>query len=187
MKCPTCGLEIQGNEKFCPNCGTPIAPIGTEPHPEPTPEPKPVPEPEPEPIPEPTPEPEPTPQPVIEPPVQTDAPNSMEKTLALEAYLGILVLAPIFGAKKSSFVRFHANQGLILCIISVVLSLLMTFNSIIIAAVGALWASIIFGLFNGLYGLVSCGVMALAIIGIINALKGKMKKLPIIGNFKILK
>ena len=189
MKCPTCGLEIQGNVKFCPNCGTPIAPIGAEPQPEPTPEPKPepVPEPEPEPIPEPTPEPEPTPQPVIEPPVQTEAPNSMEKTLALESYLGILVLAPIFGAKKSPFVRFHANQGLVLCIISVALSLLMTFNSVIMAAVGALWLSIILGLFNGLYGLVSCGVIALAVIGIINALKGKMKKLPIIGNFKILK
>ena len=35
----------------------------------------------------------------------------MEKTLALEAYLGILVLAPLFGAKKSPFVRFHVNQG----------------------------------------------------------------------------
>ena len=191
MKCPTCGLEINGNTKFCPNCGTPIAPVSAEPQPQPQPQPapkpEPVPEPKPEPIPEPTPKPEPKPQPVVETPVQTDAPNSMEKTLALEAYLGILVLAPLFGAKKSSFVRFHANQGLILCIISVALSLLMTFNSIIIAAAGALWASIIFGLFNGLYGLVSCGVMALAIIGIINAVKGKMKKLPIIGNFKILK
>ena len=95
----------------------------------------------------------------------------MEKTLALESYLGILVLAPIFGAKKSPFVRFHANQGLVLCIISVALSLLISFNSVIMAAVGALWLSIILGLVNGLYGLVSCGVIALAVIGIINALK----------------
>jgi uncharacterized membrane protein len=123
----------------------------------------------------------------VEPPVQAEAPNSMEKTLALEAYLGILVLAPIFGAKKSPFVRFHANQGLILCAISIVLSILMGFNGIIMAAVGALWLSIILGLFNGLYGIVSCGVIALAVIGIINALKGKMKPLPIIGKFKILK
>ena len=111
----------------------------------------------------------------------------MEKTLALEAYLGILVLAPLFGAKKSPFVRFHVNQGIVLFAISLILSILISFNSIIMAAAGALWASIIFGLFNGLYGLISCGVMALAVIGIINAVKGKMKKLPIIGNFKILK
>ena len=187
MKCPTCGLDIQGNVKFCPNCGTPIAPISAEPQPQPAPEPEPVPEPEPEPVPEPTPEPVPTPQPVVEPPVQTDAPNSMEKTLALEAYLGILVLAPLFGAKKSPFVRFHVNQGIVLFAISLILSILISFNSIIMAAAGVLWVSIIFGLFNGLYGLASCGVMALAIIGIINAVKGKMKKLPIIGNFKILK
>ena len=187
MKCPTCGLEIHGNIKFCPNCGTPITPVGVEPQPQPTPEPEPIPEPEPEPIPESTPEPVPTPQPVVEPPVQTGAPNSMEKTLALEAYLGILVLAPLFGAKKSPFVRFHVNQGIVLFAISLILSILMGFNSIIMAAIGALWSSIIFGLFNGLYGLVLCGVTALAIIGIINAIKGKMKKLPIIGNMKILK
>ena len=111
----------------------------------------------------------------------------MEKTLALEAYLGILVLAPLFGAKKSPFVRFHVNQGIVLFAISLILSILISFNSIIIAAARAPWASIIFGLFNGLYGLVSCGVIALAVIGIINAVKGKMKKLPIIGSFKILK
>ena len=177
MYCPNCGLQISGGIRFCPNCGTPIAPISAEPQPQPAPEPEPVPEPRPEPM----------PQPVVEPPVPTEAPNSMEKTLALEAYLGILVLAPIFGARKSPFVRFHANQGLILCILSVILSLLISFNSFISAVAGALWLSIILGLFSGLYGLISCGVIALAVIGIINALKGKMKKLPIIGNIKILK
>ena len=196
MNCPNCGLVIQGNPKFCPNCGTPIAPISVEPQPNPVPEPKPEPVPEPEPVPQPKPQPtpqptQPTPQPAPQPtpqPVENEIkPTTMEKTLALEAYLGILVLAPIFGAKQSTFVRFHANQGLILCIISFALSLLMTFNSVIIAAVDALWLSIILGLINGLYGLVSCGVIALAVIGIINALKGKMKKLPIIGNIKILK
>ena len=175
MYCPNCGLEIQGNIKFCPNCGTPIAPISAEPQPEPVP------------VTEPAPEPKPTPQPVVEQPVQTEAPNSMEKTLALEAYLGILVLAPIFGARKSTFVRFHANQGLVLCILSVILSMLISFNSFISAVAGALWLSIILGLFSGLYGLALCGVTALAVIGIINAVKGRMKPLPIIGKIKILK
>ena len=179
MYCPNCGLEIQGNIKFCPNCGTPIAPVGAEPQPQPAPEP--------EPVPEPIPEPEPMPQPVVEPPVQTDAPNSMEKTLALEAYLGILVLAPIFGARKSPFVRFHANQGLVLCAFSVALSILMGFNSLILAAVYSTFISVLLGLFNGLYGLALCGITALCIIGIIHAVKGKMKALPIIGKIKILK
>ena len=211
MFCPNCGLEIQGNVKFCPNCGTPIAPIGVEPQPEPTPEPEPVPEPEPipepvpvpEPIPEPVPEPTPEPEPVPEPePIPTPTPepvpqpqpleegtqpNSMEKTLALEAYLGILVLAPLFGAKKSNYVRFHVNQGIILCALSIALSILVFFNSIIMAAVYSTAITVILGLFNGVYGLALCGVTALCVIGIINALKGKMKALPIIGKFKILK
>lgn len=187
MYCPNCGLEIQGSTKFCPNCGTPIAPISAEPQPEPEPTPEPEPEPEPEPIPEPTPEPEPTPQPVEEQPIQTEEPNSMEKTLALEAYLGILVLAPLFGAKKSPFVRFHVNQGIILCALAIVLSTMIIINSAISAAVGALWLTIILGLLSGLYGIILCGVTAFAVIGIINALKGKMKPLPLIGKFKIIK
>ena len=177
MYCPNCGLEISGDIKFCPNCGTPIAPISAEPQPNPFPEPEPIPEPEPQPTYQPTP-----------PPVENGTePDSMEKTLALEAYLGILVLAPIFGAKNSPFVRFHANQGLILCATSIGLSLLMTFNSVIMASVGASWLNIILGLFNGLYGLASCGIIVLAVIGIINAVKGRMKPLPIIGKFNILK
>ena len=190
MFCPNCGLEIQGGIRFCPNCGTPLAPISAEPQPEPTPKPEPAPEPKPEPKPQPKPDPKPkpTPQPTVEQPVQEGiVPNSMEKTLALEAYLGILVLAPLFGAKKSPFVRFHTNQGIILFAISFVLSTLISFNSLIMAAAGALWLDIILGFFNGLYGLASCGVIALAVIGIINALKGKMKALPLIGKFKILK
>lgn len=114
-------------------------------------------------------------------------PNSMEKTLALEAYLGILVLAPLFGAKKSPFVRFHVNQGFVLFAFSVILSMLMSFNSIIMAASGWLAIDIIFGFFNGVYGLASCSVIALAVIGIINALKGKMKKLPVTGKLTIFK
>ena len=177
MYCPNCGLEISGDIKFCPDCGTPIAPISAEPQPNPFPEPEPIPEPEPRPTYQPTP-----------PPVENGTePDSMEKTLALEAYLGILVLAPIFGAKNSPFVRFHANQGLILCATSIGVSLLMTFNSVIMASVGASWLNIILGLFNGLYGLASCGIIVLAVIGIINAVKGRMKPLPIIGKFNILK
>lgn len=196
MFCPNCGLEIQGNTKFCPNCGTPIAPVSAEPQPEPTPEPEPepvhIPEPEPvpepEPIPAPEPKPTPEPEPIAKQPVEESVqPNSMEKTLALESYLGILVLAPIFGGKKSKFVRFHANQGLILCIISAALTILMSFNSLIMAAVYSTFISVLLGILNGVYGLALCGVTALCIIGIIHAVKGKMKELPIVGKFKILK
>ena len=38
------------------------------------------------------------------------------KVMGVLAYIGILVLIPIFAAKNSPFARFHANQGLILFI-----------------------------------------------------------------------
>lgn len=39
--------------------------------------------------------------------------------LAVLAYLGLLVFVPILSGSKSEFVRFHANQGLVLFICSV--------------------------------------------------------------------
>ena len=48
---------------------------------------------------------------------QEDIQNN--KTMAILAYIGILVLIPIFAAKESKFARFHANQGLVLLIIMV--------------------------------------------------------------------
>lgn len=67
---------------------------------------------------------------------------------------------------------FHANQSLILLIISVAASLL----SGLIPVVGALIGTV-----------VSIGVFVLWIMGIINAANGEMKPLPLIGEYKILK
>ena len=85
--------------------------------------------------------------------------------MAVLAYLGILVLIPLLvePAKNSPFVRFHANQGLILLI------------------VGLLSAIPVLGCVVGVFCLV------LTIMGIINAVNGRMKELPLIGRFRLLK
>ena len=175
MNCPNCGLQIQDNLKYCPNCGTPIAPSSAEPQPEPTP------------VTITEPEPTPSTQSSAEQPIQESQPNSMEKTLAIEAYLSLLVLAPLFGAKNSAFVKFHVNQGIILCALSLVFSALISFNSIIMGVANHIAVYIILGLFTAVFGLATCGVIALAVIGILNVLKGRMKPLPVIGKFKIIK
>lgn len=96
------------------------------------------------------------------------------KVFGILAYFGILVLVPIFAAKESKFAQFHANQGLILLICEVAISILNIFLS-----------SIAFlGLIVSLLSLV---IFVFAILGIVNAAQGKAKELPLIGTIKILK
>lgn len=99
------------------------------------------------------------------------------KVLALFAYLSWLVLIPILGAKNSKFARFHANQGLVLAIAEIIAFFILGILRKL-PLIG--W---VFGLFGGLLELVC---LAMAIIGIANALNGKAKELPFVGKFKIL-
>ena len=92
------------------------------------------------------------------------------KLMGILSYIGILVLIPIFAAKDDPFVRYHANQGLV--------------NFIVALVAGVLTAIPIVGIVAGLVGIV-CFVFS--ILGIINAVKGEMKPLPLIGGIEILK
>jgi len=94
------------------------------------------------------------------------------KVMGILAYFGPLVLVPILAAKESPFARFHSNQGLILCIIwfaVVILSFILPWQLAFLCS------------------LLYLAIGVFAIIGIINAVKGEAKELPLIGSFKILK
>lgn len=103
--------------------------------------------------------------------------------MAVLAYFGILVLIPILAAKESKFARFHANQGLILLITGVAYSIFVQVVIKIVAFISYALAGIV-GIALGLAWLL---LLVLAIIGIINAVKGEFKQLPLIGQFRILK
>ena len=103
--------------------------------------------------------------------------------MAVLAYFGILVLIPILAAKESKFARFHANQGLILLITGVAYSIFVHVVIKIVAFISYALAGIV-GIALGLAWLL---LLVLAIIGIINAVKGEFKQLPLIGQFQILK
>ncbi|MCQ2137259.1 MAG: hypothetical protein MJY60_00985 [Bacteroidales bacterium] len=92
------------------------------------------------------------------------------KVMAVLAYIGILVLIPLFAAKKSKFAKFHTNQGLILCIIAIACNFLRK-----VPVVG--W----------IFGIVDLVVFVLAVVGIVYAVQGKAKELPVVGNWKLLK
>lgn len=107
------------------------------------------------------------------------------KIMGILAYLGLLVLVPIFAAKDSQYARFHANQGLVLCISSIILffaSAIITFIvGIITFGLLALPITII------LYLAVFAYWVAYIVMGIMNACSGEPKKLPLIGNITIIK
>lgn len=94
------------------------------------------------------------------------------KGMAALSYFGILLLIPLLTRKNSPFVRFHLNQAI----------------SLFLARV-ALWA---FALFTGGLGAFLSAIGGIftfgcAIAGIVNALGGKRTRLPIVGDFEVLK
>lgn len=105
------------------------------------------------------------------------------KVMAILAYFGILVLVPIFAAKESKFARYHANQGLILFIASIVLWIAVSILSYVILAISWKLSFIASLLSLALW----VGILVLSIMGIINAANGKAKELPVIGKFQLLK
>lgn len=107
------------------------------------------------------------------------------KVFGIFAYLGILVLVPLLGAKDSLYAKFHANQGLILFIFNIILNAAgrtITF-ALKVATFGMMNNAI-----NVLVSLATTAVsLVFVIIGIINACSGEPKKLPIIGGFTLIK
>lgn len=104
------------------------------------------------------------------------------KVMGVLSYLGILVLIPIFAARDSKFARFHANQGLILCIAAIIYGVAYSVLSTIILAISWRLYFVV-----SLIGLVGFIFLVLAILGIINVLNGRAKELPFIGKYRILK
>ncbi len=99
------------------------------------------------------------------------------KALAIVGYiLPILFFLPLVmeSSKNSPFAKFHANQQLLL--------LLAVFA---IQIVGMITAPILIGVAILILGPIF--LLVLAILGIIAAANGQMKKLPLIGGITILK
>lgn len=97
------------------------------------------------------------------------APEPMQKNtlMAVLSYIGILVIVPFLSAKDDPFVKYHIKQGLVLLIIEV-----------------AVWfLSMMVWMFWPILQIINLAVVILSIIGIINAVKGLEKELPLVGKF----
>jgi len=102
------------------------------------------------------------------------------KVIFMLAYLGILFFLPLISCPDSKEGRFHANQGLLLLITAVAGRIIMGIFSLLLP--WRLW--MIVTLLLTVWGL---GMLALAIIGMINAYKNEQKPLPVIGKISIIK
>ena len=112
--------------------------------------------------------------PILPPLVQYEVqPDDAEKNKLFAILAYIIFFIPLLAARDSKFAMYHANQGLLLLIVGVVLNVVGG----IIPLIGPL---IIIPLGN-------LAVFILFIIGILNAVGGKAKPLPYIGNYQIIK
>ncbi len=89
------------------------------------------------------------------------------KVIAALSYVGLLVLIPLLVKKDSPYCQFHAKQGLALLIAWV--------------AIGIIAIIPILGWFISIVG--SIILLVLFIIGLVNALSGQFKELPLIGKY----
>ncbi len=106
--------------------------------------------------------------------------------MAALSYLSFLVLLPILFARRSPYVRFHANQGLTLFIFSTGYSLVTRLFILFLDLLfGGVYAAIPATL-SSVFSFGSIIFFILIVIGISNAVKGQAKDLPLIGRIRFL-
>ena len=153
--CSNCGSQLADGTNFCPFCGAEVmggGNNGTRTH-----------------------------SYVNGRPVSHQEDIDQNKILAVLAYLGVLVIVPLLAAKDSPFVRFHANQGLVLLIASVIWNIVVRIVQLSISAILRTYLLAI------LLNIANVLILVFMIIGIINAVRGEEKELPVIGHYRILK
>lgn len=101
--------------------------------------------------------------------------NGTVKAMSALAYLWILFFLPLVVCPDSKFGRYHANQGLVLLLTTIVANVIGVILSLI-PVVG--WI---------LQLVLNVAMVVLMILGIVNACNGETKPLPIIGKFTLIK
>ena len=100
------------------------------------------------------------------------------KTISGLAY--VLFFLPLLAAPNSKFGKFHANQSLIVFLFLVALG-------VISGLLGAILPYHLFRILKIVFKLGDLAAVAFIIIGLVTALNGKAKELPLIGTIRIIK
>jgi uncharacterized membrane protein len=113
------------------------------------------------------------------------------KGIAVLAY--ILFLVPLVAAPNSKYARYHANQGLLLFILLIVVCVAVAFlqGALFLARWGLESIPVLKAFFTcGIWILqpaLLMGWLALVIAGIINAANGLKKPIPVVGHWTLIK
>ena len=110
------------------------------------------------------------------------------KLMAVLCYLNILCLIPLFAGthKTSPFVKYHLNQGIVLFLASIALSVALGIITGVLGLVALAGAYFLVVLIPLIWILEIVPVI-LVILGILNVLNAKMAPLPVIGGITVLK
>ncbi len=166
--CPKCGATVDDGARFCVTCGASLAAAAPQPeqpqYQQPQPEQQQYQQ-----------QYQQQPQ-YQQPPVYTAPPVVMDqdtkdnRVLSLFCYLSMMVILPLVAQPNSAYVRYHANQGIVL-----ILFLLCASVVSIIPILGWIVTCVCY-----IFGFICM------IIGIVHACKGEKKPLPLIGKYTIL-
>ena len=161
--CRNCGQELNEDVQFCANCGTPVNSQSQQAQTEQIP-----------------------PEQVQ---VATDADDvSANKGIAWLAYMGPLLLIPMFARKLSKYCQFHVRQGITVCAAAIAYGIITSILLLIIGLIfpggyflGYHYHSGVYNFFNIIFNLGYIFFTVISVIGIVNAATGKEKKLPVFG------
>jgi len=163
--CTKCGKKIEADARFCPSCGTPASGEPAAQRSGPAAQ-------------------------QSSPAEQQADPSDVDQNKGMAVLAYILFFIPLIAGthKTSNFVKYHTNQGIVLVLFCIAFGIVTGILSAIMGAIAA--ATFSFRLLMAIptvIGLLWLIPLILCILGIVNAVTGKMKPLPIIGNFTILK
>jgi uncharacterized membrane protein len=100
------------------------------------------------------------------------------KIFGILAYLVFFV--PLLATKDSPFAKYHANQGLVVFLLWLVILIAVKILDTVTGMLGLF-------ILDWIFGLLFVVPFVLVVLGIINAAAGKCVPLPIVGGIKLLK
>lgn len=161
--CSNCGAKLNDGNKFCQSCGNPVTQSAAQPAPNPTP--------------------------AMDPETKDIEDN---KWIACLSYLGPLVFIPMFVKPESSYTKYHVKQGFNMFVVWVAYIIVgILLNLIKVTKIKYVWGipayeyKVTPWYIVTICWLLGLAVAALAILGIVYAIMGKKKELPLIGNLDL--